>query len=84
MTKLTVFEEMWGRCSVSVCGGVGGVLDLNVESCHIIFSQNTYMNFKVLLIINLETFQVINPVKLIKRNNSPPNVPNEKHFPKLD
>ena len=40
-----------------------GGLDPDVESYHIIFSQNTYINFKSLLIIYFETFKVINLVK---------------------
>ena len=38
-------------------------VDPDIESCHIIFSKNNCINFK-LLIIHLETFEVINSIKL--------------------
>ena len=65
-------------------GVLGGGLHPDIESCHIIFSLNTYINFKSPLIIYLETFYVINPVKLIIKIILLQMFCMTQHFPKLD
>ena len=81
MIKFIVLEGGWAGVVFFWEGGGG--LYPDVESCHTMYSQNiTYINFKSLLFIHLETFKVINPVKF--KNNSPPNVPNDTAFRKLD
>ena len=42
MTKLSFLRVGGARC----CGGRWGALDPDVESYYIIFSHNTYINFK--------------------------------------